>query len=67
MLPSSCAANDMQNCLLVSDAYHMFRAKQMMEAQGHQGLHLAASGLNSEDDHRTIPRRYTGEFQLHAV
>ncbi len=27
-------ANDMQNCILVSDAYHMFRAKQMMEAQG---------------------------------
>ncbi len=27
-------ANDMQTCLLVSDAYHMFRAKQMMEAQG---------------------------------
>ena len=26
--------NDMQTCLLVSDAYHMFRAKQMMEAQG---------------------------------
>jgi uncharacterized SAM-binding protein YcdF (DUF218 family) len=27
-------ANDMDTCLLVSDAYHMFRAKQMMEAQG---------------------------------
>ena len=27
-------ANDMHNCLLVSDAYHMFRAKQMMTAQG---------------------------------
>ena len=26
--------NDMQTCILVSDAYHMFRAKQMMEAQG---------------------------------
>jgi uncharacterized SAM-binding protein YcdF (DUF218 family) len=26
-------ANDMQNCILVSDAYHMFRAKQMMAAQ----------------------------------
>lgn len=27
-------ANDMHTCLLVSDAYHMFRAKQMMAAQG---------------------------------
>jgi uncharacterized SAM-binding protein YcdF (DUF218 family) len=27
-------ANDMQTCILVSDAYHMFRAKQMMAAQG---------------------------------
>lgn len=27
-------ANGMQSCILVSDAYHMFRAKQMMEAQG---------------------------------
>jgi len=27
-------ANDMRTCLLVSDAYHMFRAKQMMTAQG---------------------------------
>ena len=27
-------ANDMHTCILVSDAYHMFRAKQMMEAQG---------------------------------
>ena len=27
-------ANEMQTCILVSDAYHMFRAKQMMEAQG---------------------------------
>jgi uncharacterized SAM-binding protein YcdF (DUF218 family) len=27
-------ANDMHSCLLVSDAYHLFRAKQMMAAQG---------------------------------
>jgi len=27
-------ANDLHSCLLVSDAYHMFRAKQMMVAQG---------------------------------
>ena len=27
-------ANDMDSALLVSDAYHMFRAKQMMSAQG---------------------------------
>jgi len=27
-------ANDMHSCVLVSDAYHMFRAKQMMNAQG---------------------------------
>ena len=27
-------ANDMHSCLLVSDAYHMFRAKQMMAAEG---------------------------------
>lgn len=27
-------ANDMESCVLVSDAYHMFRAKQMMSAQG---------------------------------
>ena len=27
-------ANGMRSCILVSDAYHMFRAKQMMEAQG---------------------------------
>lgn len=27
-------ANNMHSCLLVSDAYHMFRAKQMMAAQG---------------------------------
>lgn len=27
-------ANDMHSCILVSDAYHMFRAKQMMQAQG---------------------------------
>lgn len=26
--------NGMHSCLLVSDAYHMFRAKQMMNAQG---------------------------------
>lgn len=27
-------ANGMHSCLLVSDAYHMFRAKQMMAAEG---------------------------------
>ncbi len=27
-------ANGMHSCVLVSDAYHMFRAKQMMNAQG---------------------------------
>ncbi|HUI82813.1 MAG TPA: YdcF family protein [Candidatus Binatia bacterium] len=27
-------ANDLRSCLLVSDAYHMFRAKRMMAAQG---------------------------------
>ena len=27
-------ANDIRSCVLVSDAYHMFRAKQMMNAQG---------------------------------
>jgi len=27
-------ANDIHTCLLVSDAYHMFRAKQMMAAHG---------------------------------
>lgn len=27
-------ANDMHSCLLVSDAYHVFRAKQMMSRQG---------------------------------
>lgn len=27
-------ANGLRSCLLVSDAYHMFRAKQMMNAQG---------------------------------
>jgi len=27
-------ANDIHSCVLVSDAYHMFRAKQMMNAQG---------------------------------
>lgn len=27
-------ANDIHSCLLVSDAYHMFRAKQMMAAHG---------------------------------
>ena len=27
-------ANDMQSGLLVSDAYHMFRAKQMMAREG---------------------------------
>ena len=27
-------ANGMRSCILVSDAYHMFRAKQMMDAQG---------------------------------
>ncbi|HJU12554.1 MAG TPA: YdcF family protein, partial [Candidatus Binataceae bacterium] len=27
-------ANNMQTCILVSDAYHMFRAKQMMAGQG---------------------------------
>ena len=29
-------ANDMHSCLLVSDAYHLFRAKQMMQAAGNQ-------------------------------
>ena len=27
-------ANDMHSCLLVSDAYHLYRAKQMMAREG---------------------------------
>ena len=47
-------ANDMQTCLLVSDAYHMFRAKQMMQAQGIQVYLSPRPG--------SIPKTLVGRF-----
>jgi len=47
-------ANDMHNCLLVSDAYHMFRAKQMMSAQGIRVYLSPRPG--------SIPKTFMGRF-----
>jgi uncharacterized SAM-binding protein YcdF (DUF218 family) len=47
-------ANGMQSCILVSDAYHMFRAKQMMEAQGIQAY------ISPRPD--SIPKTLVGRF-----
>ena len=47
-------ANDMHSCLLVSDAYHMFRAKQMMAAQGIRAYVSPRTG--------SIPKTTVGRF-----
>jgi uncharacterized SAM-binding protein YcdF (DUF218 family) len=47
-------ANDMQTCILVSDAYHMFRAKQMMQAQG------ITAYISPRPD--SVPRTVVGRF-----
>ena len=47
-------ANDMHSCLLVSDAYHMFRAKQMMAAQGITAYVSPRPG--------SIPKTWVGRF-----
>ena len=47
-------ANDMRSCILVSDAYHMFRAKQMMGAQGLQVYISPRPG--------SIPKTLVGRF-----
>jgi len=47
-------ANGMRACILVSDAYHMFRAKQMMEAQGIQAY------ISPRPD--SIPKTLFGRF-----
>ena len=60
-------ANGMHSALLVSDAYHLYRAKQMMAREGRDGVHLAASRLDSEDCLRTLDGRAARELQLHAV
>ena len=60
-------ANDMHNCLLVSDAYHMFRAKQMMAAEG---ITVYISPRPSSIPRTVvgpIPRRAARERQLLAV
>ncbi len=60
-------ANEMHSALLVSDAYHLYRAKQMMEREGVHGVHLAAARLSSQDRVRTLDGRPARELQLHAV
>ncbi len=47
-------ANDMHSCILVSDAYHMFRAKQMMKAQGIAVYISPRPG--------SIPKTFTGRY-----
>jgi uncharacterized SAM-binding protein YcdF (DUF218 family) len=47
-------ANDLHSCLLVSDAYHMFRAKQMMAAQG------IAVYISPRPD--SIPKTFVGRY-----
>jgi uncharacterized SAM-binding protein YcdF (DUF218 family) len=47
-------ANEMESCILVSDAYHMFRAKQMMEAKG---IHAYISPRPA-----SIPKTAAGRF-----
>jgi uncharacterized SAM-binding protein YcdF (DUF218 family) len=47
-------ANGMRTCILVSDAYHMFRAKQMMEAQGIRAY------ISPRPD--SIPKTIVGRF-----
>jgi uncharacterized SAM-binding protein YcdF (DUF218 family) len=47
-------ANGLQTCILVSDAYHMFRAKQMMEGQGITAYISPRPG--------SVPRTTVGRF-----
>lgn len=47
-------ANDMHTCLLVSDAYHLFRAKEMMAAQGITVYVSARPG--------SVPRTVAGRY-----
>ncbi len=47
-------ANDLKSVLLVSDAYHLYRAKRMMESRGHQGVHLAPPGFHPQDPMGTL-------------
>ena len=44
----------MHSCLLVSDAYHMFRAKRMMAAQGIRAYVSPRTG--------SIPKTKVGRF-----
>ncbi len=55
-------ANDMHSGLLVSDAYHLYRAKQMMAREGVNGVHLSTSGLDSEDCLRALDGRPAREL-----
>ena len=60
-------ANDMQNCILVSDAYHMFRAKQMMEAQGIKVYISPRPGSIPKTMLGRFLAATTREYQLSAV
>ncbi len=60
-------ANEMQTCIVVSDAYHVFRAKQMMAAQG---IHVYLSPRPGSIPKTTVGRylaRATRESELSAV
>ncbi len=46
--------NDLESCLLVSDAYHLYRAKKMMEAEGMQAYVSPRPG--------SIPRTWVGRY-----
>ena len=60
-------ANELKSALLVSDAYHLYRAKTHDGTAGHPGVHLAPSGLDSEDGVGTLARCLARGVQLHAV
>lgn len=46
--------NNLDSCLLVSDAYHLYRAKKMMEAEGMQAYVSPRPG--------SIPRTWVGRY-----
>ena len=60
-------ANDLKSALLVSDAYHLYRAKRMMEQRGHPGVHLSTSRFDSENILGTLTRCPARGVQLHAL
>ncbi len=60
-------ANNLKSALVVSDAYHLYRARAHDGSRRHRGVHLAAARFDTENTPRTLAGGAARGRELSAV